>query len=110
MNILSTFIISKLTVLIPFTWIVGLILKRSLTYAGSNAFIKWFGSKVVGSTKRIKHILYVLITALAVIFGLFLSTYSGVAKAFDVIVIYGLNGLCCVFIATVLYDKVREKR
>lgn len=98
----------ELLILTPLTWVFGLGVKKALSYEGKSRIRLWL-KNIFKDTGRIKPILYVTIYVVGVIFGLILSTMEGGLRIADALVIYGAHGVVCTWLATKLYDKVREQ-
>lgn len=108
MDFVLEFIKTPLLILIPFSWIVGLWLKRSLSYEGENGFVK-FIARIVKETSRIKVILYVMDILISVVLGFVFSDMDGWRLAVDALLVWGIQGVVCAWCSTRLYDKVREQ-
>ena len=96
-----------LLILIPFTWVVGMALKKSLSYEGSG--LTSLIRRIIKDTSRIRPALYAVIVLTAIVIGFILSDLTGMRKVGEAVVIYGLHGIVCTWLATRLYDKVREQ-
>lgn len=97
-----------LLILIPFTWVVGMQLKKCLSYEGDGKFMCLM-RKIVRDTGRLKVLIHVIIILAAIAIGLVTSDMDGARRIADAVVIYGLHGVVCVWLASRLYDKVREQ-
>ena len=93
-----------LLILVPVTWAIGLWFKKCLV-SGSPKLL----AKLIKDTGRLKVILSLLIIIIAILIGFIFSDFTGLKRVADAVVIYGLHGVVCVFLATRLYDKVREQ-
>lgn len=95
---------TELLILIPVTWIFGMCLKKCLVKQSP----EWI-ARLIKNTDRLKKIICVFITMIAIVIGFIFSDFTGLKRVADAFVIYGLHGVVCVALATRLYDKVREQ-
>lgn len=108
MEFITGIIKPALLILIPFSWIVGIWLKASLSYQGGNWFARMVG-RIVKDTSRLKVAIHLVIIATAIVIGFICSDLEGLRRVGDAVIIYGLHGIVCVWVASKLYDKVREQ-
>lgn len=110
MEMVLGFIKSVMLIFIPFTWILGIWLKRALTYEGNSKVVRFIGKHVVKTTSRIKVLLYVIVVIISICIGFAFTDKTGSAGIVDAVLIYGVHGAVCVWLSELLYDKVREKK
>lgn len=103
------FIKSVMLIFIPFTWILGIWLKRALNYSGESRIVRFIGKRIVKNTARIKVLLYVIVVIISICIGFAFTDKTGSAGVVDAVLIYGVHGAVCVWLSALLYDKVREK-
>lgn len=92
MEFITGIIKPALLILIPFTWVLGMRLKPRISDHG-----------------RLKVVIHALVIAIAVVMGFIFSDYEGMRRVGEAVVVYGLHGVVCVWLASRLYDKVRAQ-
>lgn len=101
----TSYIKSEFLILIPFTWIVGKALKKAVLSKSDNPI-----KKVIQTTSGITGALYSIDIFIGFLLGLTISTRDGWKLFMESFLLYGIvHGAVCCYVATKLYDKVREE-
>ena len=104
-QILTGYIKTDFLILIPFTWVVGKFIKKAVVSSNSNIL-----KRIIKETQSITGVLYLIDVILGFLLGLLYSSQDGWKLFFEAFLLYGfIHGAVCCFIATKLYDKVREE-
>ena len=106
MEIITGYIKPELLILIPVAMIAGLGIKKAMLASPEG----WLAKMLRMDTKNIKWLLLAICYAIAIAVGFITGDSLGWRAIAEAVVIYGLlHGTVCWFIATRLYDKVREQ-
>lgn len=104
-QIFTSYIKTDFLILIPFTWVVGKWIKRAVVSSSSNIV-----NRFIKETSSITGVLYLIDIIIGFLLGLLYSSREGWELFLEAFLLYGIiHGAVCCFIATKLYDKVREE-